>query len=477
MNVTCILKMAASEFATGLPNKGVSTMPSEFNKPKKWDIVLHEHDAVRRGKHYDLRLSDGSVAYSWALDGPLPEQNTSIAAIKQPDHTHKYMDFSGQITSEYGKGKVKKAYRGKAEVMVWNGTIMRFNIYDGPYKGEYTLVKPSEGKAWKLMNHTMNREKYPDFPESKPPYAELDPKKDKDKITELMSSPDYIEAEKLDGAHLTVKTIGANKRVRVASYRPSERKTGIIDHTYKFEKLNKFRTPKGFGNSLFRAEAVVFDKNTGLAIPAKDLGGILNSDVWKSREKQKVLGDLKLALIDVDKFKGKDYSGASYEEKLKVMTEAMRSLPKDVFFLPDMAYAPEESAKLYDSIMRGEKASTNEGVVFWNLKKNEKPIKVKFKPDYDVYVRGVFEGEGRLKGKGVGGFTYSWSPEGEIVGRVGTGLTDALREAMREDPNKFIGRVAKVQALAKFLTSKGAPGALRSPAFKEWHLDKGKESR
>ena len=100
------------------------------------------------------------------------------------------------------------------------------------------------------------------------------------------------------------------------------------------------------------------------------------------------------------------------------------------------------------------------------------PLKVKFFPDYDVHLRGTFSGGGKYTDKGSGGFTYSHTPEGPTVGRVGTGLSDKLREDLHKHPTKYIGLVAKVDAQEKYVS-----GALRMPAFKGWHLDKNDRRR
>ena len=466
INYTDLLKIAI----IGIPDKGTSTMPTHFDKPRVFDISIQEHDAKKAGKHYDIRLSDGNVAYSWAVRR-IPNLNESIGAFKQPDHSPSYMNFSGTIPEGYGAGKVKVVYKGKAEVLSWDSKRLRFNIYDGPFKGEYSLFAAKNPKYWKLMNHTLNKTKHPEIPNSKPKYKEITPR-DKDKLEELLSDPNWVASEKIDGAHVTISVLPGANRLRIASYRPTERKTGIIDHTWKFEKLLDYKPPKELQGTILRAEA--FAMKDGKPVSARTLGGILNSNTWKARKEQKDK-PLILALLDVVKYKGKDMEDAPYEEKLKILRKILTKLPKGSAIIPVSAYTKDEKIQLLQAIKKLNKnVHTKEGVVFWNRKEGKPPIKMKYRPDYDIYVRGFFEGTGRLKNKGVGGFYYSWSPEGPIVGRVGTGLSDRLRQDMLRHPEKYIGRVALVRALERYQAkhNKNEPGALRAPSFAGWHLDK-----
>ena len=69
--------------------------------------------------------------------------------------------------------------------------------------------------------------------------------------------------------------------------------------------------------------------------------------------------------------------------------------------------------------------------------------------------------------KVVGGFEYSYSPTGKVVGRVGTGLSDDLRSDMAANPERYLGRVAMVAG------TKYRSGVGRTLSFKGWHPEKG----
>ncbi len=93
--------------------------------------------------------------------------------------------------------------------------------------------------------------------------------------------------------------------------------------------------------------------------------------------------------------------------------------------------------------------------------------KYRIRPDYDVYIRQFFDGEGKYSGRAVGGFYYSYTPNGKIVGKVGTGFTDVQRIDMFKHPSNYLGKVATL-----FATRKTKTGALFQPAFYRMHLDK-----
>ncbi len=113
---------------------------------------------------------------------------------------------------------------------------------------------------------------------------------------------------------------------------------------------------------------------------------------------------------------------------------------------------------------------TDEGVIL-KPKSKDHIVKAKFRPDYDVWVRDIFEAtdaSGKPKGR-AGGFEYSWTKHGPVVGRVGTGFSHAEARKMWKNKKDYIGRVAKVKAQRKMPS-----GALFGASFQEWHLDKGK---
>lgn len=455
-----------SEFAPGIPSKEQTHELPTVKSPTVWEFGIHEHLAKKRGPHFDLRLGDPDTGYahSWALPTKWPKSGEMVWAIRQPTHTLKYMDFKGNIPSGYGAGDVNLKDRTKTEITLSKPDYISFNVYRSIGPEEYSL-KHIGGKVWKLTNKTLNRNDHPHLPDSKPTYKEMS-------VDEIpLSDNRYLMSAKIDDAHNLFYFPEADKQIRVLSYRSSKKnETGIIEHTHKVSDLFGKKTPKGLGGTILRGGLYAMHPSTNKATEAHILGGLLNSDVWKSRKKQEVEGQLVPVLYDVERYKGRDVSKQSYAEKLRILKSIRQQVPE--FELPRMALTTEEKKELLHLIEHKKLPHTEEGVVLWDVTSGSAPIKAKFKNEHDVFIRGVFPGEGKYKGKGVGGFTFSHTPTGPIVGRVGTGLSDKLRRHMHEHPGEYSGVVAVVEAQGKF-----SKGAFRAPSFKNFHLDKNSQSK
>jgi len=459
-----------SQEIIGLPEFGKKTDLPKVGLSEKvdMDFVLQEHDAHRAGKHFDLRLSDGDTAFSWAVKKGLPTPGNMHLAIRQSDHSPDYMGYTGTIASGYGKGEVSTK-RGIEKVFINKSDKdkIKFTFSSKQDPEEYVLFNPSkfaEKDDWLISNVTPTRNmvKYDDVPDAKPVYKN----KSADRVEEVYSD-DSIFTNKIDGAHIITK-FSAGDIPKLFSYRKSQKSGRLINHTYKVPGNEVINVPKELDGTIARGE--VYGEYKGKSIPASKLGGILNSSIdnaLKKLEDNKV--DMKIMLFDLIKYKGKDVRNEKYEDRLKMLEEVNKKLP-DIYHLPDIAKDKRSQKRLFEKIKSGKHNKTKEGVMVWGKdQRDDRPTKIKIRPDYDVHIREFFEGNGRLAGKGVGGFSYSLTPNGEILGRVGTGFSDKLRKEMRDNPDKFIGRVARVNALDQF-----PRGVLRAPAFKDFHLEKGK---
>lgn len=468
------LLKTAKEYAPGIPKKKIDSLPN-VKKPQEWTLAIQEHDAERAGKHYDLRLVDPKTrkAHSWALPGAhLPEPSRSVLALRQPTHTEDYALHFGEkrpqkILKGYGKGTVR--IKEKAPVDLYHakddapGTRVRFNVYRGTGPEEYAIVNTPQGE--RLVNKTLTRKRLKDVPIGTRP-------KTKDKKIDDISTEntDEVMMPKYDGAHTLVYLNNPGKIPRVFSYRESKRSpSGVIEHTHKIEDMLNKRTPDKYKRTVLRAETVGVDKSTGKAIPASTLGGMLNASVPVSRKNQKDKNvKLQTMLFDVDKLKGKDLTNKPYKERYEVLKEISKDLDLPI---AEIAKTPEEKKKLISAVKNKQHPFTEEGVMVRKFNAPDELTKGKIRPDHDVYVRNVFEAtDSANKPKGrAGGFEYSWSPRGPIIGRIGTGFSHLLAKEMLQNPDKFKGRVAKVEA-EKITPS----GKLSKPAFKEWHIEKGK---
>jgi len=470
-----LIKLSAEEFAPGIPAaRDIKPLP-EITTPKTWHLAVQRHESEgAAGLHFDLRLIDPETgrAHSWALPkAQLPEPGKSVLAVPQPTHTKEYaLNFGKKkpevISEGYGKGTVSMHLLHEADVFhskpEESGTRMRFNLYKSTGPEEYAIVR-TQGDNDILVNKTLTRERMP--------HLEIGTKPDsKDVNIEKIDVNDLSQVmmPKYDGAHTLLDLPTAGRIPRLFSYRkPKRHLAGLIEHTHKVPELLETRVPKGLAGTTLRAETIGVDRK-GKAIPAKDIAGMLNATVTNSRAKQEEMGaTLKPVIFDIARYRGKDVSGKSFEERKRLMTEVGDALGIDV---AELAHTAKEKQTLLDRIRAGKHKLTGEGVVLRPLEGEGPALKAKLRPDHDVYVRRIFEasdstGAGKAR---AGGFEYSWTPRGEIAGRVGTGFGHAEAKDMLTRPDKYIGRVAKVEAEQKYPS-----GALGKPSFKEWHIEKG----
>jgi hypothetical protein len=458
------------EFAPGIPSsKLIHPIPRvHHEKPEVWDMSLQRHMAERAGEHLDLRLIDkNDIAHSWAIPAAkLPAPGEKVLAIRQPRHTKEYSARKGtfEIGEGYGKGTVQSSGLIPVEVVRSQPGHIRFNTYGGNKEGvqEYNLIETPKGTL--LHNITSTAESgvrgqggYP-IPNVKPDYKEIQTSEVK------FDDPNEVHQAKLDGSHITAH-LRQDRPVKFFSYRPTERASGVLEHTHKLPDYRELKAPPGLAGTVLRGELVGVDKNTGKALPAEVTGGLLNATVWNSREKQEVLGaELRPYIFDVVRYKGKLMEQAPYSEKLKVLEEVQSKIPR--LAIPPMARSSDEKVDLFSQIQSGKHPLTNEGVVVWKLD-SPRPTKAKFRPDVDAEVVGVTPGQGKHTGR-VGALRVRL-PGREAITNVGTGLSDALRTEIAKDPSLFIGRVAKVRTQQVFPS-----GRLRAPSFSEWHIEKGK---
>ena len=459
----------SDEFAPGIPHgREIKPVPSvHHEKPEVWSLATQVHLATRAGKHTDLRLVDPEGhAHSWALPtiSELPKPGQKVLAIHQPTHSREYAAIKGsfEIPEGYGKGTVTGSGLQPVEVVRSEPGHIRFNVYTGQGAQEYNLIETKKGGI--LHNITSTHESGvrgqagQEIPNAKPDYRELHT--DRVKFDE----PNEIHQAKLDGAHVTVHLL-PNKPVKVFSYRPTERDTGVIEHTHKLENYRSLHTPKELAGTVLRGE--LYGSKGGKALPAETTGGLLNASVWNSRKKQAELGaKLDNVIFDVVRYRGIPVEHEPYEKKLAILKEVATKVP--FLKLPPTAETPAEKVKLFSQIQSGQHPLTNEGIVIWN-RNDHRPTKAKFRPDVDVEVVGVTSGEGKHVGR-IGALRVRL-PGREAITHVGTGFSDKLREEIAREPQKYIGRVAKVHTMQVFPS-----GKLRAPSFSEFHIEKGKQA-
>lgn len=464
-----VLITPPEEFASGIPAARETHPVPTVKSPQTWEFAAQRHESVGAAKtHIDLRLVDPSgKAHSWALPkARLPEPGERVLAVPQPTHTRSYAALRGTFDIEegYGKGRVHSTGLEPVEVVQARPGVIRFNRYTGTKSGtqEYILSQTPSGHLLQNVTataaHGIPGTVGGPIPQSKPDYREV---KEPEKLQ--FEDPRTVHQTKLDGAHVTFH-LYAGRPVKVFSYRPTERATGVIEHTHKIPGWFDLVPPKELHNTVVRGE--LFGMREGKAIPNAELGGLLNSTTWNSRKQQEETGtQLRRAIFDVVKFRGHNMEQTPYVEKLEVLKQIQARLPE--LKIPPTATTPAAKRKLFEKIEAGKHPLTDEGVVEWHLDR-PLPTKFKFRPDHDAEVVGVTPGAGKFK-DAIGALQVKL-PGKDAVTHVGTGLSEELRRQIAQSPHDYIGRVAKVRSQQVFPS-----GKMRAPSFAGWHLEKGKQ--
>lgn len=419
--------------ARGIPGREIQEIPA-LKSPEVWEYAVQKHLAEKAGPHYDIRLNDGSRAFSFASRKELPGPGQKTLVNETYTHSPSYMGFEGVLRTGYGKGTVALQQRGEVLITGAAKDKVKFVTVNDKYPSEFVLLRLKD-KQWLLNNVTATHVSRPDIPQKKESYSSLE---EADLENYLDESHEW--QKKIDGAHVIVDL---QKYPRIFSYRPSKKTDVLIQHTFKIPELN-FEIPDELRDSQARAELFAVDSE-GKVVPVRTLSGILNSSTSNALETLKRKNySLRLKLFDLIKYHGKNIEKKPYEERKALLQEVNQILPENVSVMPG-AITPEEKLKLLESIKRGEDPETKEGIVVWPRKTSEVPKKLKFRKDFNIYIKGVLPGEGRLKNS-AGALTYSLTEDGLTIGAVGSGWNDSERRDIWKNPEKYIGRVATVFA-------------------------------
>lgn len=439
-------------YAPGIPDK-YNKPPQRFiEKSEVWQRAVQKHDALRAGTHYDLRIVDPKTgeAHSWALRNLPASPGMKVLAVQQPVHTAEYATWSGKIESGYGAGHVRLFSDDKIDVIKSQPGEILFNVYKTNGDTERYALIHTGGDNWLYYNYTPTRETRPEIPTEKPHFKSIEPA-----LIDTTNPNQYI-AGKIDGA-ANVFVLRKNKPIEVYSYRPSKRGASkLIDHTFR-TPLYTNTVPATLDKTVLFGE-VFARKQNGEAAPLQTTAGILLSNVWKARDKQQQT-PLDHIIYDVRRFKGRDVTQAPYAQKIQMLEQVQKELP--ALKMPFIAKTPADKQALINEITSGKHPLTQEGFIVYNLDQPV-PMKSKFVQDYDVYLREVLPGKGRLASS-MGRVGYSLTREGPIKGYVGGGFSDKLRQEIYSNPKKYIGLPMKIYAQAQLPS-----GAFRMPEFKEW---------
>jgi hypothetical protein len=439
----------------GIPDKKNISNPLNLEKGLT-DLIIHLHDAAKAGKHRDLRILGPEGLYSFATKKELPTPGNSISLFPQPLHSKEYGDFEGDIPEGYGKGKVSIEDKGKVLITYVGPRSIKMTVAHKKNPERFNLIKMKDG-SWLMQNVT------PQAPYSS--HRKLRFKRlESDEVQELFT-PENVVTAKIDGSAAIYDLL--KDKFEISSYRTTKEGKPII-HTERLRGAkagDKISLPKELQGTVLRGE--IFGTKDNKAITAQQVGGILNATIANSLARQKE-NNIKMRnlIYNISSYGKKPVSvNTPYDERLKMIKNVLKYLPKDEFELPETARTPQAQSALWNSVTSGQNPLTNEGIVSWPAKGGI-ATKVKTYPEADVWVTGFVPGTGKFKDKGIGALLYALEKDGPAVGKVGTGFDDLTRADIFNDPDSYIGRKIRIRAQEQFPS-----GAYRAPAFLSFHED------
>jgi hypothetical protein len=447
--------------AKGIPNRDQLGDLTTLQAGQLLDWYVQHHKAYRAGPHYDVRFGTPQTGlFSWAVPRGLPEPGSKHLALQQPIHAHSYGSWEGEIPrGKYGGGTVTSEDVGKVLVDKVEPDKISFTVAHKKQPERYVLIKPKGmwKTDWLLINTTPTQP----IEYTKQRYTTVDPKMAETVLSSL--APGSTVQAKVDGAASLTQLL--RDKPEISSYRVSKLNERPIIHTERvFGKFPQTSIPKELEGTILRGE--LYGERNGQAIPPQELGGILNSSVANALQKQKRDNvQLKNMVFDVHRLgQSKMDINTPYDQRMEMLKTIMKYLPSDTFTLPQEAHTPEESLRLFKNIQSGGNALTREGVVVHPA--TGRPFKIKFGGEHDVIFHSVFPGEGKYTGTGAGGFHYTLSPDGPVIGKVGTGLSDEMRRELYQNSDMYKGRTVRIKAQEQLPS-----GAFRAPVFHSFHED------
>ena len=219
---------------------------------------------------------------------------------------------------------------------------------------------------------------------------------------------------------------------------------------------------------------------------ARNTDNLSSGDLYKvttkiARKKGKTPDKAKLQfhcfdIVDVNEFKrGKSLGTyATRRQFLDVLFEEYKLDLCNLVKVPvlyrgvEQAMVSKIANELTDNGYEG--AMVNISDAYYKCKRHAGVLKVKSFKDADVWVKGVYEGTGRNRGR-LGGIVIQYLYNGELQEcECGSGFTDEHRIKFWDNPELIVGRVIEIQYFEVTANDKGGYG-LRFPVFKDRFRD------
>jgi bifunctional non-homologous end joining protein LigD len=108
------------------------------------NFIIHEHNAIKVGLHYDLRINKDNTLKCWSgryIPDIINNTKSKILLIKQPDHDISWFNFKGPINTNYGKGKLSIWDKGTYNINSWSNSKIDIDFLGIKLIGRYILLK------------------------------------------------------------------------------------------------------------------------------------------------------------------------------------------------------------------------------------------------------------------------------------------------------------------------------------------------
>lgn len=411
-------------------------------KPQQKYILLRQlHDAVRAGRHTDVRIGAPQLGlFSWAAPKDLPTGPQKRLLIAQPLHTYDYKNFEGPITSKYGMGTVKKLEQSPIIILQNTGDKIKFTRADKRNAPIYTMVK-TQNNNWITSVQT---------DQNVPPVIKSYSKQHFKSIS-LEEAADMLDRgakayPKIDGTGAT----GIVRRHGIDVYGIRKDKDGnLIRYTDHIGGLRNMDIPKQLVGKTFRAQVSGTQNNK--PIQPNTLAGLLNATLQHNIEARKKKNiSLYLTVLAMLGQKDNYDKGPVNQLVRRLKSQKVRGLPQ--------ISTKEELARQLALMRQGKHPLTQQGVVV--QAPGNRPMKAKLLKDYDVQIKDIFPAQVTTSTPRAGGFTYTLPGQDKELGRVGTGFNHETLVDMMNNPQKYKGKLARITAMSQYPS-----GAYRMPVF------------
>lgn len=265
----------------------------------------------------------------------------------------------------------------------------------------------------------------------------------------------FAITEKLDGIRCLAVVRHGEKPVLYS--RQGKVISGLRDIERELEEIAKRHNYE----FMLDGELLIRDRH---GIPSKEQYKRTMRIVTSDSEKKPGIVFNAFDLVHIDAFDTRTCFTPYYlrRQKLDVMLDRTISIKP----VPILYYGSDTS--MIKKLVDEQRAMGHEGIMinladaFYAFKRTNNLLKVKVMQDADLRIVDVKEGEGRFSGT-LGALIVDY--KGTPVG-VGSGLTDDIRSEIWSNPDRYIGRVAKIRYFEE-TSDKNGVKSIRFPVFEE----------